>query len=62
MLKKLNDSRSLRILGRDHANAILSGASSSQTRKTLKSIPIGKHKLWHEIYNFFNSLCMPFLH
>lgn len=41
MLKTLNDSRSLRVLGRDHANAILSGASSAQSRKNTKSISIG---------------------
>lgn len=42
ILKNLNDSRSLRVLGRDHANAILSGISSTQTRKNSKNIAFGK--------------------
>lgn len=41
MLKKMNDSRTLRVLGRDHANAILSGASGGTSRKNSKTIPTG---------------------
>lgn len=37
----MNDSRALRVLGRDHANAILSGASSTASRKNSKTIPTG---------------------
>lgn len=41
ILKNLNDSRTLRVLGRDHANCILSGVSSANTRKNSKAISIG---------------------
>lgn len=41
ILKNLNDSRTLRVLGRDHANSILSGVSSANTRKNSKAISIG---------------------
>lgn len=43
ILKNLNDSRTLRVLGRDHANSILSGVSSSNSsRKNSKAVTIGK--------------------
>lgn len=39
--KNLNDSRTLRILGRDHANSILSGVSNTNARKNSKANLIG---------------------
>lgn len=46
ILKNLNDSRSLRILGRDHANSILSGVSNCNTRKNSKANLMGKSFFW----------------
>lgn len=41
ILKNLNDSRTLQILGREHANSILSGVSNINTRKNSKANLIG---------------------
>lgn len=54
ILKNLNDSRTLRVLGRDHANAILSGANSANSRKNSKAMSIGKIR--HNIHFHLNSL------
>lgn len=61
ILKNLNDSRTLRILGRDHANAILSGVNSANARKNSKTMSLGKnapnnnihyHSLRFSLFNF----------
>lgn len=67
IFKSLNDSRSLRILGRDHANSILSGVSNTNTRRNSKATLIGMicvvyhtfHTAWvqlhfHLFYHFIS--------
>lgn len=57
LIKKMDDSKSLRIMGRDHANAILSGANSSYYRKHTKSMAIGKEKSsFPNYYRWFHPI------
>lgn len=60
ILKNLNDSRTLRVLGRDHANSILSGVSSANTRKNSKAISIGMTFL--DQFISFHCIHFIFLH
>lgn len=42
LLDKMHDSKSLRIMGSDHANAILCGSNSSSFRKSARTVPGGE--------------------
>lgn len=53
----MNDSRTLRVLGRDHANAILSGVSSASSRKNSKAVPTGMQ--YYRVHRNL-SFCMLF--
>lgn len=55
MLKRMNDSRTVRILGREHSNAVLSGTSTAQVhRKQPKSTLLSKFFYSSFLYQLIN--------